>query len=181
MKEVLPTKLRLDKLYLRNRSITTDLDVMFWTAVTMLPNVRTLEVPQQYLYWGPVITDHDAVPVVVGDRHGNRVPGGGGGGGGVAVERSTGCGDGLGDRVRAGDQRAVQPDELADGAEPAGVEPGTGEERGQAGVLDDAGDGDGAGVGQVHTHTGAPAGDDDHLCGDAGTGRVHRDAIPRDD
>jgi lipopolysaccharide/colanic/teichoic acid biosynthesis glycosyltransferase len=54
MNEILPTKLRLDKLYLRNRSITTDLDVMFWTAVTMLPNVRTLAVPQQYLFWGPV-------------------------------------------------------------------------------------------------------------------------------
>ncbi len=54
MKDVLPTKLRLDKLYLRNRSITTDLDVMFWTAVTMLPSVRTLMVPQQYLFWGPV-------------------------------------------------------------------------------------------------------------------------------
>ena len=54
MKEILPTKLRLDKLYLRNRSITTDLDVMFWTAVTMLPSVRTLVVPQQYLFWGPV-------------------------------------------------------------------------------------------------------------------------------
>jgi lipopolysaccharide/colanic/teichoic acid biosynthesis glycosyltransferase len=54
IKDVLPTKLRLDKLYLRNRSITTDMDVMFWTAVTMLPSVRTLEVPQHYLYWGPV-------------------------------------------------------------------------------------------------------------------------------
>lgn len=54
MEDVLPTKLRLDKLYLRNRSITTDLDVIFWTAVTMLPNVRTIDVPQEYLYWGPI-------------------------------------------------------------------------------------------------------------------------------
>lgn len=54
MNEVLPTKMRLDKLYLRNRSITTDLDVIFWTAVTMLPTVRRLVVPQQLLYWGPV-------------------------------------------------------------------------------------------------------------------------------
>jgi len=54
VREVAPTKMRLDKLYLRSRSIVTDLDVIFWTAVTLLPRVRTVAVPQKYLYWGPV-------------------------------------------------------------------------------------------------------------------------------
>ncbi len=54
MAEILPTKLRLDRLYLRNRSIVTDLDVIFWTAITLLPMVRRVSVPQKYLYWGPV-------------------------------------------------------------------------------------------------------------------------------
>jgi lipopolysaccharide/colanic/teichoic acid biosynthesis glycosyltransferase len=54
VREIMPTKMRLDKLYLRSRSIITDLDVIFWTAVTLLPKVRTLAVPQKYLYWGPL-------------------------------------------------------------------------------------------------------------------------------
>jgi lipopolysaccharide/colanic/teichoic acid biosynthesis glycosyltransferase len=52
--EILPTKMRLEKLYVRNRSVTTDLDVIFWTAVALLPKMRQLNVPQYYLYWGPI-------------------------------------------------------------------------------------------------------------------------------
>ena len=52
--EILPTKMRLEKLYVRNRSITTDLDVLFWTAIALLPKMRQLNVPQHYLYWGPI-------------------------------------------------------------------------------------------------------------------------------
>lgn len=53
LKEILPTKMRLDKLYIRNRTITTDLDVLFWTAVALVPRMNRLNVPQHYLYWGP--------------------------------------------------------------------------------------------------------------------------------
>ena len=54
MKEILPTKMRLDKLYVRNRTITTDLDVIFWTAIALLPKMDRLNVPQHYIYWGPI-------------------------------------------------------------------------------------------------------------------------------
>jgi lipopolysaccharide/colanic/teichoic acid biosynthesis glycosyltransferase len=54
IREIVPTKLRLERLYLRSRSIITDLDVIFWTAVTLLPKVRMVAVPQKYLYWGPL-------------------------------------------------------------------------------------------------------------------------------
>jgi lipopolysaccharide/colanic/teichoic acid biosynthesis glycosyltransferase len=52
--EILPSKLRLDLLYIRNRNFFTDLDVLFWTAITLLPRVRKFEIPNHLLYWGPV-------------------------------------------------------------------------------------------------------------------------------
>ena len=52
--EILPSKMRLDLLYIRNRTIFTDLDVIFWTAVTLIPVARNKEVPNYLLYWGPV-------------------------------------------------------------------------------------------------------------------------------
>jgi len=52
--EILPSKIRLDLLYIRNRNFYTDLDVLFWTAVTLLPPVRKVEVPDHLLFWGPV-------------------------------------------------------------------------------------------------------------------------------
>ena len=54
LKEILPTKMRLDKLYVRHRNVITDLDVIFWTAIALLPNLRHKNVPQQYLFWGPI-------------------------------------------------------------------------------------------------------------------------------
>ena len=53
-KNILPSKLRLDTLYIRKRTLVNDLDVIFWTAITLLPNVRQLVVPEHQLYWGPV-------------------------------------------------------------------------------------------------------------------------------
>jgi diguanylate cyclase (GGDEF)-like protein len=52
--DILPSKLRLDQLYLRNRSIMTDLEVIFWTVVTMLPRLKTVTIPEHRLYWGPL-------------------------------------------------------------------------------------------------------------------------------
>jgi lipopolysaccharide/colanic/teichoic acid biosynthesis glycosyltransferase len=54
LEEILPSKLRLDQLYIRNRSILTDLDVIFWTAVIMLPRLREREIPNYMLYAGPL-------------------------------------------------------------------------------------------------------------------------------
>lgn len=52
--EILPTKLRLDLVYLRNRSILTDLDIIFWTMVAVFPSIGDYVIPQNLLYWGPL-------------------------------------------------------------------------------------------------------------------------------
>jgi diguanylate cyclase (GGDEF)-like protein len=52
--DILPTKLRLDQIYVRNRSVLTDLDVIFWTAVALIPRLKAFSIPQYLLYWGPV-------------------------------------------------------------------------------------------------------------------------------
>lgn len=51
--DILPTKLRLDQLYVRNRSFLTDLDVILWTLVALIPKLKTFVVPEHLLYWGP--------------------------------------------------------------------------------------------------------------------------------
>jgi lipopolysaccharide/colanic/teichoic acid biosynthesis glycosyltransferase len=51
---IMPTKLRLDVLYVRNRTILTDLDLIFWTAIVLLPAARRISIPQNLLYWGPL-------------------------------------------------------------------------------------------------------------------------------
>jgi lipopolysaccharide/colanic/teichoic acid biosynthesis glycosyltransferase len=51
---VLPSKLRLDQLYVRNRNLLTDIDVIFYTAVTFLPRLRNRPVIETRLFWGPI-------------------------------------------------------------------------------------------------------------------------------
>jgi hypothetical protein len=51
---ILPSKLRLDCLYVRNRTILTDLDVIFLTLVALLPQLKKKQVPEHLLYWGPL-------------------------------------------------------------------------------------------------------------------------------
>lgn len=53
LKTILPDKLRLDQLYVRNRSIFTDLDVLAMTTVTLLPLLRTKTFDQRWLFGGP--------------------------------------------------------------------------------------------------------------------------------
>ncbi len=52
--DILPSKLRLDQIYVRSRSALTDLDVIFWTAVALLPRLHGISVPEHLLYWGPL-------------------------------------------------------------------------------------------------------------------------------
>lgn len=52
--DILPSKLRLDQLYVRYRTVLTDLDVVFWTAVVLLPSLKEVTVPEHLLYWGPL-------------------------------------------------------------------------------------------------------------------------------
>jgi hypothetical protein len=54
LKEVLPSKLRLDQLYVRNRTLLTDLDVIFMTLLMLLPRLHELPVSENLLYWGPL-------------------------------------------------------------------------------------------------------------------------------
>ena len=54
LKQVLPSKLRLDVLYLRRRTLLSDLDVIFLTMVTLLPRLRSTRIHESYLYNGPL-------------------------------------------------------------------------------------------------------------------------------
>ena len=54
LSNILPSKLRLDVLYVRNRSILTDLDIIFLTGVALLPVFRKKSIPGRLLYNGPL-------------------------------------------------------------------------------------------------------------------------------
>ena len=54
LKAILPSKLRLDFLYVNHRSFLTDLDVMFWTLLALLPQLKSRHVPEHLLFWGPL-------------------------------------------------------------------------------------------------------------------------------
>lgn len=52
-KNILPDKMRLDRLYVRNRSFFADLDVIFWTIAILLPRVVKGPIQEGYLFSGP--------------------------------------------------------------------------------------------------------------------------------
>jgi len=54
LKNIMPSKLRLDLLFIRHRTIITDLDVIFWTSILLMPRLRRLKVPDRLLYFGPL-------------------------------------------------------------------------------------------------------------------------------
>lgn len=53
MQEILPNKLRLDRLYVQNRSFSSDLDILFLTIVVIMPRLlrRTLHERDFYAGW----------------------------------------------------------------------------------------------------------------------------------
>jgi lipopolysaccharide/colanic/teichoic acid biosynthesis glycosyltransferase len=51
---ILPSKLRLDQLYVRHRSFLLDLDIIFWTFLVILPRLGEYAPPEEYLFWGPL-------------------------------------------------------------------------------------------------------------------------------
>lgn len=64
LRSILPDKLRLDERYLQHRTLLTDLDVLFWTLIALLPQLRRRPIPKPgtaglpsqtttRLYWGP--------------------------------------------------------------------------------------------------------------------------------
>jgi lipopolysaccharide/colanic/teichoic acid biosynthesis glycosyltransferase len=54
LKIILPDKLRLDQLYVRHHSFLSDLDVIFWTLIILLPNLRKKPVRTESFYTGLV-------------------------------------------------------------------------------------------------------------------------------
>jgi lipopolysaccharide/colanic/teichoic acid biosynthesis glycosyltransferase len=51
---ILPSKLRLDQLYVRHRSFLLDLDVIFWTFLVLLPRLGNHAPPENLLFIGPI-------------------------------------------------------------------------------------------------------------------------------
>ena len=52
LKIVMPDKLRLDQLYVRNHRFLSDLDIIFWTLLALLPALRKQTVSTESLYNG---------------------------------------------------------------------------------------------------------------------------------
>jgi len=53
IRNILPDKMRLDRLYVRNHSFFADLDVIFWTIAILLPRVVKGPIREGYLFAGP--------------------------------------------------------------------------------------------------------------------------------
>lgn len=56
LSRILPDKLRLDQLYVKDHNLFTDLDVIFMTLILLLPRMRHSEVPEPQLFAGPMYT-----------------------------------------------------------------------------------------------------------------------------
>jgi hypothetical protein len=52
-REILPDKMRLDRLYVRNHSFFADLDIIFWTIAILLPRAIKFPIREGYLFAGP--------------------------------------------------------------------------------------------------------------------------------
>ena len=53
-KDILPSKLRLDQLYIRHHSFWSDLDVIFWTLLVLFPKLQACSPAEGHLLFGPV-------------------------------------------------------------------------------------------------------------------------------
>ncbi len=51
---ILPDKLRLDELYVKDQNFFTDLDVIFMTLVSLLPRIRSVSLPETFIFSGPL-------------------------------------------------------------------------------------------------------------------------------
>lgn len=54
LQNVLPDKLRLDELYVTHHSFLSDIDIILWTVVSLLPAMKNQDIPEKHLYLGPV-------------------------------------------------------------------------------------------------------------------------------
>lgn len=53
-KVIMPDKLRLDQLYVRNHHFLSDVDVIFWTGLVLLPALRKKPLPIESIFGGPL-------------------------------------------------------------------------------------------------------------------------------
>lgn len=53
-RDVVPDKIRLDRLYVRNRNFIGDLDILFWTAIALIPAISRNKIPEGDLFFGPL-------------------------------------------------------------------------------------------------------------------------------
>jgi FlaA1/EpsC-like NDP-sugar epimerase len=54
LQELSPDKSRMDQLYVRYHSFWLDLDILFWTALIMVPIIKSYTPPEEFLFVGPV-------------------------------------------------------------------------------------------------------------------------------
>lgn len=54
LRQILPDKMRLDRLYVRNQSLTADLDIIFWTLAIFIPILAKAKIPENLLFFGPL-------------------------------------------------------------------------------------------------------------------------------
>jgi lipopolysaccharide/colanic/teichoic acid biosynthesis glycosyltransferase len=54
LQSILPEKLRLDQLYIRNHGFLSDLDVIFMTLIVLLPKIYGLDVDEAKIFSGPL-------------------------------------------------------------------------------------------------------------------------------
>ncbi len=52
--QILPDKMRLDRLYVRNQSLTADLDIIFWTLAIFVPIISRAKIPENLIFFGPL-------------------------------------------------------------------------------------------------------------------------------
>lgn len=50
---ILPDKMRLDRLYIRYHSFFSDIDVIFWTLAILVPRIAKTRIPEGYIFTGP--------------------------------------------------------------------------------------------------------------------------------
>ncbi len=52
--QIMPKKMRLDQIYVRNRTFWMDLDILFWTLLVLIPRLETVNPPEELIFWGPM-------------------------------------------------------------------------------------------------------------------------------
>jgi diguanylate cyclase (GGDEF)-like protein len=54
LRRILPDKIRLDRLYVRNHRFFSDLDAIFWTIAIIIPQLSKAKIPEGYIFAGPI-------------------------------------------------------------------------------------------------------------------------------